>query len=91
MSPQFHLVKGRQVCSNTWNFLHVTERGAAPFVHVAWRGANHNNAAWPMAAIWLIGAGIIMAALAGLAGLADVFGEQRIRFSMMRGGTLAAS
>lgn len=44
-----------------------------------------------MAAIWLIGAGIIMAALAGLAGLADVLGEQRIRFSMMRGGTLAAS
>jgi uncharacterized membrane protein len=37
------------------------------------------NAAWPMAAIWLIGAGIIMAALAGLAGLADVLGEQRIR------------
>jgi uncharacterized membrane protein len=37
------------------------------------------NVVWPMAAIWLIGAGIIMAALAGLAGLADVLGEQRIR------------
>jgi uncharacterized membrane protein len=28
---------------------------------------------------WLLGAGLIMAALAALAGLADVIGEQRIR------------
>jgi len=34
---------------------------------------------WATAATWLLGAGIIMAALAALAGLTDVLGEPRIR------------
>lgn len=38
-----------------------------------------SNAAWANATIWLLGAGIIMAALAALAGLTDVIGEERIR------------
>jgi uncharacterized membrane protein len=38
-----------------------------------------SNAAWATAAIWLLGAGLIMAALAAVAGLADVLGEPRIR------------
>jgi uncharacterized membrane protein len=38
-----------------------------------------SNGAWATAAIWLLGAGLIMAALAALAGLADVLGEPRIR------------
>ena len=37
------------------------------------------NAAWANATICLLGAGIIMAALAALAGLTDVIGEERIR------------
>ena len=37
-----------------------------------------SNAAWATAAIWLLGAGLTMAALAALVGLADV-GEPRIR------------
>jgi uncharacterized membrane protein len=37
------------------------------------------NAAWPTAAIWLIGAGLIMGALAALVGLIDIFGERQIR------------
>ncbi len=37
------------------------------------------NAAWATAAIWLLGAGIVMAALAAVAGLTDVIGEPRIR------------
>ena len=37
------------------------------------------NAAWANATIWLLGAGIVMAALAALAGLTDVIGEERIR------------
>jgi uncharacterized membrane protein len=37
------------------------------------------NAAWSTAAIWLLGAGLIMAALAAVAGFADVIGEPRIR------------
>ncbi len=37
------------------------------------------NANWAMVTPWLLGAGIIMAALAALAGLTDLFGEQRIR------------
>jgi uncharacterized membrane protein len=36
-------------------------------------------AAWATAAIWLLGAGIVMAVLAALAGLTDVLGDQRIR------------
>src|SRR5262249_41587987 len=38
-----------------------------------------SNAAWATAAIWLLGAGLVMAALAALAGLTDVLGEARIR------------
>ena len=38
-----------------------------------------SNALWATAAIWLLGAGIVMAALAALAGLTDVLGEPRIR------------
>jgi uncharacterized membrane protein len=37
------------------------------------------NEAWPNAAIWLLGAGIIMAALAAAVGLIDVAGDRRIR------------
>jgi uncharacterized membrane protein len=38
-----------------------------------------SNTMWATAAIWLLGAGIIMAAMAALAGLTDVLGEPRIR------------
>jgi len=38
-----------------------------------------SNAAWATAAMWLLGAGLIMAALAAVAGLTDVLGEPRIR------------
>jgi uncharacterized membrane protein len=38
-----------------------------------------SNAAWATAAIWLLGAGLVMAALAAVAGLTDVLGEPRIR------------
>jgi uncharacterized membrane protein len=37
------------------------------------------EAAWAAAATWLLGAGIVMAALAAIAGLADVLGDPRIR------------
>ena len=37
------------------------------------------NVAWATAAIWLLGAGLVMAALAAVAGLTDVIGEPRIR------------
>jgi uncharacterized membrane protein len=37
------------------------------------------NTQWATVAIWLIGAGVIMAALAALAGLTDVLGDRRIR------------
>ena len=43
---------------------------------VFWRTG---NAAWATAATWLLGAGIVMAALAAVAGLTDFLGEQRIR------------
>jgi len=43
---------------------------------VYWQTA---SAAWATAATWLLGAGIIMAALAAIAGLTDVLGDQRIR------------
>ncbi len=43
---------------------------------VFWQTANNF---WSSAAIWLIGAGVVMAALAALAGLTDVFGDRRIR------------
>jgi uncharacterized membrane protein len=41
-----------------------------------WLTGNPN---WAMVTPWLLGAGIIMAALAALAGLTDVIGEERIR------------
>jgi uncharacterized membrane protein len=43
---------------------------------VYWQTA---NAAWATAATWLLGAGIIMAALAAVAGLTDLLGDERIR------------
>jgi len=41
--------------------------------------ASNGNEAWVAATLWLLGAGLIMAALAALAGLADVMGDDRIR------------
>jgi uncharacterized membrane protein len=38
-----------------------------------------SNSAWAAAGIWLLGAGLVMAALAAVAGLTDVVGESRIR------------
>ena len=38
-----------------------------------------SNGAWATAATWLLGAGLVMAALAALAGLVDFLGEPRIR------------
>ncbi len=37
------------------------------------------NTAWVLASEWLLGAGLIMAGLAALAGLTDFLGERRIR------------
>jgi len=37
------------------------------------------NSMWATGALWLIGAGLIMAALAAVAGLTDFLGDQRIR------------
>jgi uncharacterized membrane protein len=36
-------------------------------------------AGWATASLWLIGFGLIMAALAALAGLTDVLGDERVR------------
>jgi uncharacterized membrane protein len=41
-----------------------------------WRGG---DIAWNTASLWLLGAGLVMAALAAVAGLIDVLGEPRIR------------
>jgi uncharacterized membrane protein len=41
-----------------------------------WRTA---NAFWATAALWLLGSGLVMAALAAVVGLIDVLGEPRIR------------
>jgi uncharacterized membrane protein len=38
-----------------------------------------NSAAWANATIWMLGAGLIIAALAAVAGLTDVLGDVRIR------------
>jgi len=43
---------------------------------VYWQTA---NASWATAAMWLLGAGLIMAALAAVAGLTDVLGDVQIR------------
>src|SRR3954451_17033831 len=37
------------------------------------------NPAWSTASLWLLGAALIMAALAAVAGLTDLLGDQRIR------------
>src|SRR4051812_23008832 len=37
------------------------------------------NPFWAQASLWLVGAGIVMALVAALAGFTDFFGEQRIR------------
>jgi len=41
-----------------------------------WRTANLE---WATASLWLLGAGLVMAALAAVAGLTDVLGDRRIR------------
>src|SRR5205085_10257031 len=41
-----------------------------------WRSG---NASWAIASQWLLGAGLVMGALAAVAGLIDVLGEPRIR------------
>ena len=41
--------------------------------------AYSGNPGWVTASIWLLGAGLIMAALAAVAGLIDVFGDDQIR------------
>ena len=38
-----------------------------------------SNEFWATASLWLLGIGLIMAALAALVGLIDVFGDQRVR------------
>jgi uncharacterized membrane protein len=38
-----------------------------------------SNSAWAAATPWLLGAGLVMAALAAVMGLIDVFGDQQIR------------
>jgi uncharacterized membrane protein len=43
---------------------------------VVWRTG---NAGWALATQWLLGAGLVMAALAAVAGLTDVLGDRRIR------------
>ena len=40
---------------------------------------NTGNASWAVASMWLLGAALVMAALAALAGLTDFLGERRIR------------
>jgi uncharacterized membrane protein len=39
----------------------------------------NGSAAWATAALWLLGAGLVMAVLAALMGLTDFIGEKRIR------------
>ena len=41
-----------------------------------WRSG---NPAWADATLWLLGAGLVMAALAAVIGVIDVFGDQQIR------------
>jgi uncharacterized membrane protein len=43
---------------------------------VFWRTA---NTVWATAALWLLGAGLVMAALAAVAGLIDLLGDRQIR------------
>jgi uncharacterized membrane protein len=37
------------------------------------------NPAWAAATLWLLGAGLVMAALAAMLGLIDMFGDDRVR------------
>jgi uncharacterized membrane protein len=37
------------------------------------------NGFWATASLWLLGIGLVMAALAAIAGLIDVFGDERVR------------
>jgi uncharacterized membrane protein len=41
--------------------------------------ASTGNAGWVTASTWLLGAGLIMAVLAAIAGLTDILGDDRIR------------
>lgn len=41
--------------------------------------ARSGNGDWATASMWLLGAGVVMALLAAVAGLIDVLGDQRIR------------
>lgn len=43
---------------------------------VFWRTG---NADWALASVWLLGAGLVTAALAAVAGLIDFMGDQRVR------------
>jgi uncharacterized membrane protein len=43
---------------------------------VFWRSG---NGSWALGGMWLLGAGIVMALVAALAGFTDFFGERRIR------------
>jgi uncharacterized membrane protein len=43
---------------------------------VFWRTGNTN---WADATLWLLGVGLIMAALAAVVGLVDVLGDERVR------------
>ncbi|MDA9477519.1 membrane protein [Bradyrhizobium sp. CCBAU 65884] len=49
----------------------------APIADLAFIGTGDNF--WARAAMWLIGAGIVMALVAAVAGFTDFFGEPRIR------------
>jgi uncharacterized membrane protein len=40
---------------------------------------SNGNAGWVTATVWLLGAGLVMAALAAIAGLTDVLGDVQIR------------
>jgi uncharacterized membrane protein len=50
---------------------------AAPIADLAWLGTG--DAFWARAAMWLIGAGIVMALVAAVAGFTDFLAEPRIR------------
>ena len=49
------------------------------------------SAGWFEPTMWLLGAGLIFAGLAAIAGLTDVLGDAQIRRSARHGGTLAAT
>ena len=55
---------------------------------VYWQTA---STAWSTAAIWLLGAGLVGAAIVAVVGLIDVFGDSAFVRSMTRGGTPAGT